>query len=190
MTTRFSLMFLAVAALSACSAPPEAPTMTAAVSDPYRVGPGGVATYQGDVNRPGVHLPGTPAPQPAAPDAPAPMVETGARSTVAFERDRATLSPDSREALARQADYLLANEGTTALVEGHADEDGTRDYNLALGARRASAVQEYLVLRGVEQARIRTISYGRERPVEVCTTETCRAQNRRAVTTVSGGAGV
>ena len=187
---RLALCLPVIAALAACSAPTDAPMMTAAVTDPYSVGPGGVAVYRGDVNRPGSHLPGTPPPQQAALPTDGALANSPARSSVAFDRDRATLTPESRETLARQAEYLLANAGTTALVEGHADEDGTRDYNLALGARRASAVQEYLILRGVEQSRIRTISYGRERPVEVCSTEACRAQNRRAVTSVSGGAGV
>ena len=75
------------------------------------------------------------------------------------------------------------------IVEGHADEQGTREYNLALGARRANAVQEYLVSRGVSPARVRTVSYGKERPIEICSDESCYAQNRRAVTVVTAGAG-
>jgi peptidoglycan-associated lipoprotein len=75
------------------------------------------------------------------------------------------------------------------IVEGHADEQGTREYNLALGARRASAAQNFLVSQGVASSRIRTVSYGKERPVEVCSTEDCYSRNRRAVTVLSLGAG-
>ena len=77
-----------------------------------------------------------------------------------------------------------------SVIQGHAEETGTREYNLALGARRASAVQEYLIAQGVASDRIRTLSFGKERPREVCSDEACYAQNRRAVTVVSAtGAG-
>ena len=76
------------------------------------------------------------------------------------------------------------------MIQGLSDEQGTREYNLALGARRASAVQEYLILQGLEPGRIRTSSYGKERPVEVCSTPDCQVRNRRAVTVVAPGAGV
>ena len=75
------------------------------------------------------------------------------------------------------------------ILEGHADEQGTREYNLALGARRAAAAQDFLVAQGVSPARIRTVSYGKERPVAVCSTEECYQQNRRAVTVLTLGAG-
>ena len=77
----------------------------------------------------------------------------------------------------------------TALIEGHADEQGTREYNLALGARRAASVQAYLISRGVSASRLNTISYGKERPIEICSNESCYAQNRRAVTVLSAGLG-
>lgn len=73
------------------------------------------------------------------------------------------------------------------MIEGHADEQGTREYNLALGARRANAVREYLISQGVSAARVRTVSYGKERPIAVCSEESCYAQNRRAVTIISIG---
>ena len=73
------------------------------------------------------------------------------------------------------------------MIEGHADEKGTREYNLALGARRANAVREYLISKGVASSRIRTVSYGKERPLAVCSEESCYAQNRRAVTIISIG---
>ena len=91
--------------------------------------------------------------------------------------------------LVGQAEWLLTNTEYSVIVEGHADEQGTREYNLALGARRANAVQEYLVSRGVSPARVRTVSYGKERPIEICSDESCYAQNRRAVTVVTAGAG-
>lgn len=86
-----------------------------------------------------------------------------------------------------QANWLLTNTDFTAVIEGHADEQGTREYNLALGARRANTVREYLVSRGVADNRLRTVSYGKERPIEVCSVEECYAKNRRAVTVLAGG---
>ena len=75
----------------------------------------------------------------------------------------------------------------TVTVEGHADEQGTREYNLALGARRASAVQDFLISQGVGPSRMRTVSYGKERPIEICSDEACYAKNRRAVTVLQMG---
>ena len=72
--------------------------------------------------------------------------------------------------------------------EGHADEQGTREYNLALGGRRANAVREYLISRGVPASRLRFVSYGKERPIEICSDESCYAKNRRAVTVIAGSA--
>ena len=86
-----------------------------------------------------------------------------------------------------QARWLLDNSQYMALIEGHADEQGTREYNLALGARRANAVREYLVSRGVPTSRLQTVSYGKERPLAICSDETCYSQNRRAVTVISLG---
>lgn len=109
---------------------------------------------------------------------------------VLFAVDQSTLSPAAMATLDQQAAWLLSNPEYTALIEGHADEQGTREYNLALGARRASSVRDYLVAAGVPGARLRTISYGKERPIEICSDETCYMQNRRAVTVLSAGAGV
>ena len=89
--------------------------------------------------------------------------------------------------LRQQAVWLMNNAGYTAIIEGHADEQGTREYNVALGARRASAVQDFLVTQGVAPNRLRTVSYGKERPLAVCSDETCYSQNRRAVTVLSAG---
>ena len=109
---------------------------------------------------------------------------------VLFAVDQSTLSPEAQATLDGQAQWLLTNTAYSALIEGHADEQGTREYNLALGARRASAVQNYLISRGVAPNRLRTISYGKERPIEICSTEACYSKNRRAVTVITAGAGV
>ncbi|WP_179379147.1 peptidoglycan-associated lipoprotein Pal [Jannaschia marina] len=109
---------------------------------------------------------------------------------VLFAVDQSTLTPEGQATLAAQAQWLTANPGFTALVEGHADEQGTREYNLALGGRRANAARDYLISQGVAANRLRTISYGKERPLQVCSTEACYSQNRRAVTVLAAGAGV
>jgi peptidoglycan-associated lipoprotein len=101
--------------------------------------------------------------------------------------DQSTLTAAGRATLDGQAGWLLTNSDYQAVIEGHADEQGTREYNLALGARRANAAQEYLVSRGVPPARLRVVSYGKERPIEVCSNEACYAKNRRAVTVLAGG---
>jgi peptidoglycan-associated lipoprotein len=108
---------------------------------------------------------------------------------VFFSVDQNTLSDEARQTLTGQAQWLQTNSDYALIVEGHADEQGTRQYNLALGARRASAAQNFLISQGVAASRIRTVSYGKERPVEVCSTEDCYSRNRRAVTVLSLGAG-
>ena len=109
---------------------------------------------------------------------------------VLFAVDQSTLDAQAQATLDGQAQWLLTNTEYSALIEGHADEQGTREYNIALGARRAEAVQTYLISRGVAPNRLRTISYGKERPIEICSDETCYRQNRRAVTVITAGAGV
>ncbi|MEO1562894.1 MAG: peptidoglycan-associated lipoprotein Pal [Pseudomonadota bacterium] len=108
---------------------------------------------------------------------------------VLFPVDQSTLTPEAQATLDLQAAWLLDRPSINVLVEGHADEQGTREYNLALGARRAASVQAYLVSKGLTDNRVRTITYGKERPLEVCSTESCWAKNRRAVTVVEGGFG-
>ncbi len=107
---------------------------------------------------------------------------------VLFLVDQSTLTDAGRATLDGQAQWLLTNAGYLAVIEGHADEQGTREYNVALGARRANAVREYLISRGVPAGRLRTVSYGKERPVATCASEECYSQNRRAVTIISAGA--
>ncbi|MEM8578025.1 MAG: peptidoglycan-associated lipoprotein Pal [Pseudomonadota bacterium] len=106
---------------------------------------------------------------------------------VLFEVDQSTLTATGQATLDGQAAWLSANPDYTAIIEGHADEQGTREYNLALGARRADAARSYLVSKGVAASRLRVVSYGKERPIEVCSDEACYAQNRRAVTVLAGG---
>lgn len=107
--------------------------------------------------------------------------------TVLFAVDQSTLTTEGRDILAGQAQWLMTNTGYSAIIEGHADEQGTREYNLALGARRAGAVQEFLISQGVGPARLKTVTYGKERPLAVCSDETCYAQNRRSVTVLGAG---
>lgn len=108
---------------------------------------------------------------------------------ILFAVDQSTLSPEGRIILQGQAQWLQANPQYAAVIEGHADEQGTREYNLALGARRASAVQQFLISQGIAANRLQTVSYGKERPLAVCSDETCYAKNRRAVTVLQIGAG-
>ena len=104
---------------------------------------------------------------------------------ILFEVDNSGLTALAKATLSSQADWLLLNSEYQVLIEGHADEQGTRDYNLALGARRAQMVKEYLISRGVDPNKISIVTYGKERPVENCSAEVCWSQNRRAVTIVN-----
>ena len=113
--------------------------------------------------------------------------ETSVGNQVLFDVDEFTLNTASKVALDIQAQWLMDNPGYVIIVEGHADEQGTREYNLALGFRRAQSVQEYLVARGVSGLRLKTRSYGKERPLEICSAERCYAKNRRAVTLLTAG---
>ncbi|MHA6263631.1 peptidoglycan-associated lipoprotein Pal [Arenibacterium sp. CAU 1754] len=106
---------------------------------------------------------------------------------VLFQVDQSTLSAQAQGVLDGQAKWLSTNTDYIAVIEGHADEQGTREYNLALGARRANAAREYLISRGVAGNRLKVVSYGKERPIEICSEEACYAKNRRAVTVLSGG---
>lgn len=108
-----------------------------------------------------------------------------AKDRVFFAFDSAELSQDAANVLKVQAEWLKANPTATAVVEGHCDERGTREYNLALGEKRANAAKNYLVLRGVESSRIVTRSYGKDHPAVTGHNEAAWAQNRRSVTIVS-----
>ena len=108
---------------------------------------------------------------------------------VLFVVDQSTLTEEAKSILSGQAQWLAANPDYAIIVEGHADEQGTRDYNMSLGGRRADSVKNYLISKGVSGARIQTVTYGKERPIAICSDETCYAQNRRAVTVLSMGSG-
>src|ERR1700733_2929885 len=108
------------------------------------------------------------------------VVNVGDR--VFFDTDSSELSDQARGTLDKQAQWLNNYNRYSFTIEGHADERGTREYNIALGARRAETVREYLISRGIAATRMRTISYGKERPVAVCDDISCWSQNRRAVT--------
>ena len=102
--------------------------------------------------------------------------------TVYFDTDKYDIDSTDQAALAKQAQWLMQYASKRATIEGHCDERGTREYNLALGERRANAAKNYLVSLGVDASRITTVSYGKERPVAMGSDETAWAQNRRAVT--------
>ncbi len=130
---------------------------------------------------------------PPMPSGPAPGSEADFEANVGdrvfFDFDKYNLKADARATLEKQAAWLNKWPATTITVEGHCDERGTREYNLALGERRANSVKDYLVALGVNPDRIKTISYGKERPVALGSNEAAWAQNRRGVSKVTGGAG-
>ena len=141
-----------------------------------------------------------PAPPPAAaPAAPPPRVTSSiipgsaqdfrvnVGDTVHFAFDQYNVEDSDKQILGRQASWLQKYPQVRVTIEGHCDERGTREYNRALGARRANAVKEYLVSQGISTGRIETVSYGKERPICTESNESCWAQNRRGVTVLTGG---
>jgi peptidoglycan-associated lipoprotein len=148
--------------LAACSSTPESPPAPQGASPPG----GGISS--------GNIVPGSQQ-----------DLEASAGDRVFFAFDRSDITPEARQILARQADWLRRYPNVTVTIEGHCDERGTREYNLALGERRAQAVKNVLVAMGIPAARMSTISYGKERPAVVGSTEEAYAQNRRAVTVVN-----
>ena len=112
-------------------------------------------------------------------------LEASAGDRIFFDFDRSDISPEARQTLERQAEWLRRYPNVTVTIEGHCDERGTREYNLALGERRAQAAKNVLVALGIPASRVSTISYGKERPAVVGSTEEAYAQNRRAVTVVN-----
>jgi peptidoglycan-associated lipoprotein len=108
--------------------------------------------------------------------------------TVHFAYNEYNVEDQDKSTLQKQATWLNRYPGVQITIEGDCDERGTREYNLALGARRANAVKEYLVSLGVNNGRLQTVSYGKERPICTESSEDCYAQNRRGVSTITGGA--
>ncbi len=167
-------------ALAGCGMAPEGVT-GGTVSDPYADLPGGGARYIGTLGAGGAGiLPGTATQEGFA---------ASAGDTLHFAEGQVALSDVARQMVGAQARWLIQNRGFAAVIEGHADEQGTREYNLALGARRAAAVQEYLIASGVDAGRLSTVSYGKERPLASCTEGDCAVQNRRVLVRVAPGSG-
>jgi peptidoglycan-associated lipoprotein len=150
--------------LAACSSPPPPPP-------PGPGGPGG-AGGPGGIGA-GAIVPGSQQ-----------DLAASAGDRVFFEFNRSDISPEAQQILQRQADWLRRYPNVSVRIEGHCDERGTREYNLALGERRAQAAKNVLVAAGIPASRIGTISYGKERPIVVGSNEEAWAQNRVAITTV------
>lgn len=162
---------LAMIALAACNNPSKNGANGV-------VDPGGTYGEAGGVSQGSINDPNSPA-----------YFAGKVGDTVRFVINQSTLTDEARATLSGQAQWLNSHGNYAAIIEGHADEQGTREYNLALGARRASSVQQYLISQGVPATRLRTVSYGKERPIATCAAESCFEQNRRAVTVISVGAG-
>ena len=113
---------------------------------------------------------------------------TNVGDRIYFIVDQSDLTPEGQEILTKQAQWLQQYSNVVVQVEGHSDERGTREYNIALSARRATATREFLIAQGVNPKRISSIAYGKERPAALCDAEQCWTQNRRAVTVITGGA--
>ena len=134
--------------------------------------------------RPAAPPPPPPAPAPPAP-APAPLIsqqefQEFQNQDINFDFDKYDLRPDARSLLDRKATFLNRNSSISVMIEGHCDERGTSEYNLALGERRANAAKQYLTTAGISAGRLRTTSYGKERPLDQGHNEVAWARNRRA----------
>jgi peptidoglycan-associated lipoprotein len=168
---KFAVALLAALAMAACAkntADEAAGDLAGGVG-----GPGG----RGGISRNG--LPATPG---SAQD-----FSQNVGDRIFFETDSTELTATAQQTLDRQAQWLNRYGRYNFTIEGHADERGTREYNFALGAQRAEAAKNYLASHGVAASRMRTVSYGKERPVATCDDISCWSQNRRAVTLLSGG---
>ncbi len=163
------LMAAALLLLAACSSTPETPP---AGPPPGAGGPGGPGGA-GGVGM-GAAVPGSQQ-----------DLAQSAGDRVFFEFDRSDITPEAQQTLQRQAEWLQRYPNVTVTIEGHCDERGTREYNLALGERRANAAKQVLAAAGIPSSRVSTISYGKDRPVVPGSTEEAWAQNRVAITTVN-----
>lgn len=114
--------------------------------------------------------------------------QTAIGDRVFFQMDQVTLTAEAKDVLRKQASWLNQYADVVVQIEGHADERGTREYNLSLSARRATAVRNFLISEGISANRVSSIAYGKERPASLCDAEECWSQNRRAVTVITGGA--
>ncbi len=159
-------------AMTAATAPPPLPPAAAAPPTPAAPAPAPAPIAPTPV------APPTVAPAPAPPAPPKEYRSNAALNQIFFAFDKADIRPADAQTLAASAAYLKANPNQLVLIEGHCDERGTSEYNLALGERRAKAAMNYLVSNGVEASRITTISYGKERPGCTEKNEACWAKNR------------
>ncbi len=178
MAFRFLSLFAAVLLLAACETPSEqtgTATGEGAAGKSSSVGRGSAGTTTSTPRTPRRSI--------------ADILVTDVGDRVFFDFDKYSLRAKARQTLERQATLFKNNPGVKMILQGHADERGTRDYNLALGERRASAAKNYLVALGINPNRITIISYGKERPAVAGSNEAAWSQNRRAVTVISGGAG-
>jgi peptidoglycan-associated lipoprotein len=177
MRTKFLALMGVLLLVAACESTPNETANTSGTAGAQMgqgAGGGGVGSSQVGAPRPG-----------SAED-----FQQNVGDRVFFATDKSDLSAEARATLQKQAVWLRRYPNVTVTIEGHCDERGTREYNLALGERRANAVREYLRNLGVDTARMKTISYGKERPVALGSNEAAWAQNRRAVTVVNGGPSV
>lgn len=106
---------------------------------------------------------------------------------VYFGIDESGISSEMMSVLDAQISYLKENNRQTITIEGHTDEQGTREYNLGLGAKRSNSVKSYMISQGLSEGRIEVVTYGKERPISLCSEERCWKENRRAVTVIAGG---
>jgi peptidoglycan-associated lipoprotein len=178
--SKAAISFTVLLVAACASKPAPAPMMASVTAPPAPAAP------------PPAPPPYVPPPQAALPPQPAILpgslkdFQVNVGDTVYFSFDSSNLDDPARSVLQKQAAWLNRYRNVTLQVQGNADERGTREYNLALGARRAASVREYLVALGVAPSRVDTISYGKERPVCSESTEACWAQNRRSVSMISG----
>jgi peptidoglycan-associated lipoprotein len=161
-------------AMTAATAPPPLPPAAVAPPTPAAPAPAPAPIAPAPVAPPTA----APAPAPAPPAPPKEYRSNVALNQIFFAFDKADVRPDDAKTLAASAAYLKANPNQLVLIEGHCDERGTSEYNLALGERRAKAAMNHLVSNGVEASRITTISYGKERPSCTEKNEACWAKNR------------
>ena len=163
--TKFGFYFCAILVISlgGCSQNASTPFSTNGVLNSSS------AEFEGDISDPGSIA----------------FFKNNVGDRVLFSIDQSDIDQSGKDILLAQVDWLQANSDYKIIIEGHADERGTREYNLALGARRANSAREFLISRGIESSRIQTVSFGKERPVELCSNENCYIKNRRAVSVVS-----
>ncbi len=159
--TRLALAAAVALTLGACAS-------QALTVDDARLGPGGLGSGRGNAK------PGSPQ-----------DFSQNVGDIVYFSTDSTDLSPEAQQTLTSQSRWLQQYPQYTITIEGHADERGTREYNIGLGAKRAESVKAFLARNGINGARIRSISYGKERPVAVCNDISCWSQNRRAQTVLN-----